>query len=85
VIASESFSDLAEQVAPQREGSGRLRLRTAERAQVALRAVSLDDLLAADRLVWRFVEELGLSPLYGAIERRPAAGRVVRRRTRGSW
>jgi hypothetical protein len=30
------FDDLAEQVAPEREGSGRIRLRTAERAKVAL-------------------------------------------------
>jgi transposase len=65
------FDDLAEQAVPEREGGGRPRLRTAERGQVALRAVSLDDLVAADhrvRLVWRFVEGLDLTPLYAAIK-----------------
>lgn len=65
------FDDLAEQAVPEREGGGHPRLRTAERGQVALRAVSLDDLVAADhrvRLVWRFVEGLDLTPLYAAIK-----------------
>src|SRR5512134_3167323 len=71
------FDDLAEQAVPEREGGGRPRLRTAERGQVALRAVSLDDLVAADhrvRLVWRFAEGLDLTPLYAqikAVEGRP--------------
>jgi len=46
-------------------------LRLAERRQVELRAVSLDDLVPADhrvRLVWRFVEGLDLSPLYAGIK-----------------
>ena len=46
------------------------RLRRAERRQVELRAVSLDALVADDhrvRLVWRFVEGLDLTALYGAI------------------
>ena len=62
------IDDLAEQVAPEREGGWRPRLRTAERGQMALRAVCRDDLLAADRLVWGFVERLDLSPLYRAID-----------------
>ncbi|MGZ9115242.1 MAG: IS5/IS1182 family transposase, partial [Brevundimonas sp.] len=65
------FDDLAEQAVPEREGGGCPRLRTAERGQVAVRAVSLDDLVAADhrvRLVWRFVEGLDLTPLYAAIK-----------------
>ena len=40
------FDALAEQQAPVVAGSGRPRLREAERRQVALRASSLDDLLA---------------------------------------
>jgi transposase len=76
-MTSGLFDDLAEQVVPEREGGGRPRLRTAERGQVALRAVSLDDLVAADhrvRLVWRFAEGLDLTPLYAqikAVEGRP--------------
>lgn len=52
-------------------------MRTAERRQVELRAVSLDELVPADhrvRLVWNFVEGLDLSPLYQgikAVEGRP--------------
>jgi transposase len=47
------------------------RLRQAERRQVSLRPVSLDDLLPADhraRFVWAFAERLDLSDLYGAIK-----------------
>jgi transposase len=47
------------------------RLREAERRQVSLRPVGLEDLLPADhraRLVWAFAERLDLSALYGAIE-----------------
>jgi len=47
------------------------RLRQAERRQVSLRPVSLDDLLPADhraRFVWAFAERLALSDLYGAIK-----------------
>ncbi|HSL50007.1 MAG TPA: IS1182 family transposase [Candidatus Deferrimicrobiaceae bacterium] len=52
-------------------------MRTAERRQVELRAVSVDDLVPADhrvRLVWRFVEGLDLSALMAeikAVEGRP--------------
>src|ERR687889_1441628 len=47
------------------------RLRQAERRQVSLRPVSLEDLLPADhraRFVWAFAERLDLSGLYGAIK-----------------
>ena len=66
------FGALPEQPAPVEAGRGtaRPRLRRAERRQVALRAVSLDDLLPEGhraRLVWAFVEGLDLAPLYGSI------------------
>jgi transposase len=67
--AAELFCALPEQAAPVR-GGGRPRFRKAERGQVALRAVSLDDLVAPDhrvRLVWAFVEGLDLSPLHAAV------------------
>jgi transposase len=63
------FGELREQAAPVRP-AGRPRLRQAERRQVELRALSLDDLVAADhrvRLVWGFAEGLDLSALYAAI------------------
>lgn len=47
------------------------RLRKAERDQVELRPLSLDDLVASDhrvRLVWAFCETLDLGPLYRAIK-----------------
>jgi transposase len=71
------FDPLPEQAAPEASGGARPRLRTAERRQVELRAVSLDELVAADhrvRLVWRFVEGLDLAPLHArikAVEGRP--------------
>ena len=65
------FDALPDQAAPARPGGGRPRLRRPERRQVAWRAVSLDQLVAADhrvRLVWRFVEGLDLAPLYAGIK-----------------
>ena len=62
---------LPEQGAPGRPGGGVPRLRRPERRQVELRAVSLEDLVAADhrvRLVWRFVEGLDLSRLLAGIK-----------------
>jgi transposase len=47
------------------------RLRKAERLQISLRPVSLEELLPADhraRFVWAFAERLDLSALYGAIK-----------------
>src|SRR3954465_1324755 len=51
--------------------AGAPRLRKAERRQVSLRPISLEDLLPADhraRFVWAFAERLDLSALYGAIK-----------------
>lgn len=65
------FEELAEQIAPVPGCGGRPRLRRAERGQVELRALSLDDLVPADhrvRLVWAFAEKLDLGPLYAAIK-----------------
>jgi transposase len=65
------FEGLPERAAPVCSGGGRPRLRKAERGQVELRALSLDDLVPADhrvRLVWAFTEQLDLGPLYGAIK-----------------
>jgi transposase len=50
---------------------GAPRLRQAERRQVSLRPLSLEDLLPGDhraRFVWSFAERLDLSALYGAIK-----------------
>jgi hypothetical protein len=82
------FDDLPEQLLPALPGGGRPRLRMAERRQVELRAVSLDELVPADhrvRLVWRFVEGLDVAPLYAEIKKRSRAGRAIRRPTRASW
>ena len=71
------FEELPDQPAPEPSGGGRPRLRLAERQQVELRALSLDQLVAGDhrvRLVWAFAEGLDLGPLYAgikAIEGRP--------------
>ena len=65
------FDELPEQSPPEPAAGGRARLRLPERRQVELRALSLDQLIAADhrvRLVWRFVEGLELSPLYAGIK-----------------
>jgi transposase len=62
-------------VMPEQRSAARLggapRLRKAERRQVSLRPISLEDLLPADhraRFVWSFAERLDLSALYGAIK-----------------
>jgi len=73
----ELFDDLSRQSAPERTSAAAARLRTAERRQVALRAVCLDDLVPNDhrvRMVWRFVEGLDLTALLvgiKAVEGRP--------------
>src|SRR3954468_6890297 len=67
----ELFESLPEQAAPERASRRCPRLRLAERRQVELRAVTLDDLVPDDhrvRLVWRFVEELDLTALHAAIK-----------------
>src|SRR5918998_2113242 len=61
---------LPEQVAAERP-TGAPRLRQAERRQVSLRPLSLEDLLPPDhraRFVWAFAERLDLSAPYGAIK-----------------
>jgi transposase len=66
---SRLFEGLSEHAAPVRRG-GRPRLRKAERRQVELRALSLEDLVAPEhrvRQVWAFVEGLDLSALYAAV------------------
>ena len=64
------FGMLPEQVSAARP-AGAPRLRKAERRQVSLRPISLEDLLPPDhraRFVWAFAERLDLSALYGAIK-----------------
>lgn len=64
------FGALPDGHATEAARGGRPRLRRVERGQVELRALSLDDLLAADhraRMVWAFAERLDLAPLYEAI------------------
>ena len=59
------------QSAPQRTSVAVPRLRTANRRQVALRAVDLETLVADEhrvRLVWSFVEGLDLAALYSTIK-----------------
>ena len=71
------FEELPEQPAPDRKPGGKPRLRMAERRQVELRPVALDDLMPEDhrvRMVWRFAEGLDLSALTAdikAVEGRP--------------
>jgi transposase len=65
------FESLPEQAVPERAARSLPRLRIAERRQVELRAVTLDDLVPDDhrvRLVWRFVEELDLTALHATIK-----------------
>ena len=74
IVAGEGadlIADLPVQAVPSRIADAIPRLRTAERRQVALRAVCLEDLVPTDhrvRLVWQFVEGLDLSALYAAIK-----------------
>src|SRR5688500_16857242 len=58
------------QADPAEEGGGKPRLRTAERQQVVIRNLALDQMLPADdeaRVVWAFVLECDLSELYAGI------------------
>ena len=68
---AELIAELPVQAAPPRALDAVPRLRTAERRQVTLRAVCLEELVPADhrvRLVWQFVEGLDLSAMYEAIK-----------------
>ena len=65
------FAGLPEHPAPERTYQDKPRLRMAERRQVELRAVCLDDLVPADhrvRMVWTFVEGLDVSALVAAVK-----------------
>ena len=67
----ELFDDLSCQSAPENKNAVAARLRTAERRQIALRAVCLDELVPNDhrvRMVWSFVEGLDLSALLAGIK-----------------
>jgi transposase len=62
---------LPEQPAPERIYQDKPRLRMAERRQVELRAICLDDLVPTDhrvRMVWTFVEGLDVSALVAAVK-----------------
>ena len=85
------IEELPIQSAPQRASVALPRLRTADRRQVALRAVDLETLLADDhrvRLVWSFVEGLDLAALYStikAVEGRPGHPPADPRILLGLW
>jgi transposase len=67
---SELFDDLPEQRRERSQASARPRVLEADRRQVGLEPVCLDDLLAPEhpaRAVWAFVEGLDLAPLYALI------------------
>ena len=67
----ELFADLPEHPAPERTYQDKPRLRMAERRQVELRAICLDDLVPTDhrvRMVWNFVEGLDVSALVAAVK-----------------
>src|SRR5829696_9928522 len=73
-MAAESGTGLFETLPEQMSAAwpkGAPRLRQAERRQVSLRPISLEDLLPGDhraRFVWSLAERLDLSALYGAIK-----------------
>lgn len=65
------FAGLPEHPAPERTYQDKPRLRMAERRQVELRAICLDDLVPTDhrvRMVWNFVEGLDVSALVAAVK-----------------
>src|SRR5215207_5250324 len=65
------FAGLPEQPAPERTYQDKPRLRMAERRQIELRAICLDDLVPTDhrvRMVWTFVEGLDVSALVAAVK-----------------
>jgi transposase len=62
----ELLDNVPEQTAPKPAGRGAPRLRRAERQQVELRAMSLDELIGPDhlaRLVWQMARRFDLQPL----------------------
>jgi transposase len=80
IMADELFDGLPEQLAPDRP-RGAPRLVEADRHQVRLQPVDLDQQLPRDhlaRLVWRFVERLDLSAIHDAVRARDGrAGRPM--------
>ncbi len=83
----EHLFDLGEERPPDRPddshvGGGRVRLRCANRQQIAFRSAALDDLLPDDhkaRVVWAYVDGLDFTPLYEQI--RAVEGKAGRRAT----
>src|SRR3954453_14163128 len=78
------FAGLPEHPAPERTYQDKPRLRMAERRQVELRAICLDDLVPTDdrvRMVWTFVEGCRR---WWRRSRRWRVDRAIRRRTRAS-
>ena len=79
------------EASPASEGRGRPRLRTANREQVVFRAAPLDDLIPHDhpaRVVWAYVEGLGLAALYDrikAVERGPGRAPIDPRILMALW
>src|SRR5579863_605042 len=70
---TELLKDLPEQDGKQPAGRGAPRLVRAERRQVELRAVSIDELIGRDhlaRLVWQMVQRFDLQPLLDRVEAR---------------
>lgn len=80
IMADKLFDELPEQAAPERL-QGAPRLVEADRHQVTLQPVDLDQQLPRDhlaRLVWRFVERLDLSAIHDAVRAREGrAGRPM--------
>ncbi len=69
----ELLDGVPEQNAPKPTGRSAPRLRRAERQQVELRAMSLDELIGPDhlaRLVWQMVQRFDLQPLLDQVEAR---------------
>lgn len=71
IVEEMLFDELPVQIAPDKPFEMKPRLRIAERRQVELRAVTLDDLIPEDhraRFVWRFVAGLNLDAFLGQIK-----------------
>lgn len=70
---TELLNDLAEQTGARSAGRGAPRLLRAERRQVELQVVSLDELIGPEhlaRLVWQMVQRFDLTPLLDRVEAR---------------
>jgi hypothetical protein len=73
------------------EGSGRPRLKRANRQQMQWQPIDLDSLLGEDhpaRMIWEFVEQLDLSALYDeiqAVEGHPGQNAIDPKILMGLW